>query len=139
MNRWLLKTEPSEYPFDQLMKDRRTVWSGVSNALALTHLRAMRRGDEVLIYHTGGATSVMGLARAASDPYPDPRIGDPRIAVIDVEPVRPLRKPVSLLAIKQHPKLADFPLVRISRLSVMPVDPRQWRTILKLAGEDRAK
>ena len=97
-SRWLLKTEPGEYSFDDLVRDRTTVWDGVRNPLALKYLRAIRRGDELLIYHTGAVRAVMGLARAASDPYPDPVQQDPKLVVVDVVPGRRLARPVSLEA-----------------------------------------
>lgn len=135
MNGWLLKTEPDEYSFERLLQDGRTVWSGVSNALALIHLRNMRKGDKAIVYHTGGAKCAIGLARVASDPYPDPRVNDPRIVVVDVEPLRKLKKPVGLEAVRRDPALRDFPLVKMPRLSVMPVKRSQWRSILRMAGE----
>ena len=133
-NHWLVKTEPSTYSFADLQRDRRTTWDGVSSAAALIHLRAMRKGDEVLVYHSGPEKSVVGLARLASDPYPDPRLGDPRRVVVDLVPVRALPRPVPLAAIKSDRRFADFALVRISRLSVMPVSAAQWEELLKLGG-----
>ena len=133
-NRWLLKTEPGEYSFDDLVRDRTTVWDGVRNPLALKYLRAIRKGDELLIYHTGAVRAVMGLARAESDPYPDPALQDPKLAVVDVVPVRRLARPVSLEAIKGDKKFRAFGLVRLPRLSVMLVPDTLWTRILKLGG-----
>jgi len=135
MNHWLLKTEPSTYSFADLVRDKRTTWDGVSNSVALKNLRGMNRGDEAFIYHTGDEKSVVGVARISRDPYPDPKQNDPRLVVVDLEPVRPVSKPVSLATIKADKRFADFALVRISRLSVMPVSPAQWKAILSLAGE----
>lgn len=132
MNRWLLKTEPSTYAFADLVRDGRTTWDGVSNPVALGHLRAMKKGDEALVYHTGDEKAAVGIARVASDPYPDPKQKDPRLVVVDLEPVRALPRPVTLKAVKADPRFADFALVRISRLSVMPVTDAQWKALLAL-------
>lgn len=133
-NRWLLKTEPEEYSFDDLIRDKKTVWDGVKNPLALKHLRAIRKGDELLIYHTGNVRAAVGLARAASDPYPDATKQNPKIVVVDVAPIQRLTKPVPLDVLKADPKFRTFELVRIPRLSVMPVPNSLWKAILKRAG-----
>ncbi len=133
-NRWILKSEPSTYSFDQLLADRETVWDGVRNAAALIHIRAMRQGDLALIYHSGAEKAVVGLAIVASDPYPDPAAGDPRWAVVRLRADRALATPVPLAAIKAEPLFADLGLVRISRLSVMPVTAPQWRRLLALGA-----
>jgi predicted RNA-binding protein with PUA-like domain len=132
--RWLLKTEPGEYAFEDLLRDGRTQWDGVTNALALRHLRAIRPGDALLIYHTGTVRAAVGLARAVSDPYPDPARKDPRFAVVDVAAVRRLPTPVPLTAIKADSRFRGFELVRLPRLSVMPVPEPLWRALLALAG-----
>jgi predicted RNA-binding protein with PUA-like domain len=129
---WVLKTEPSEYGFLDLVRDRRTRWEGVSNPVALKHLRSMLEGDEVLIYHTGNEKAVVGLARVVSRPYPDPK--DPKLVVVDVEPIRPLPRTVSLAEIKAGAAFADLGLVRVPRLSVVPVEPAQWKRLLAMAG-----
>jgi predicted RNA-binding protein with PUA-like domain len=134
-NRWLLKTEPGEYSFDDLVRDRKTVWDGVKNPLALKHLRAIRKGDELLIYHTGTVRAVVGLATAESDPSPDPSRQDPKIVVVDVVPIRRLAQPVSLEAIKAAPAFRDFELVRLPRLSVMPVPAALWKRILRMSKD----
>jgi len=131
-NSWLLKTEPSTYSFDDLVRDRRTTWDGVSNPVALSHLRTMHTGDQAFVYHTGAEKAIVGIARIAGDPRPDPKLGDPRLVVVDLEPVRALRKPVSLAAVKADRRFADFALVRISRLSVMPVSPDFWKALLAM-------
>ena len=131
-NRWLLKTEPEEYSFDDLIRDEKTVWDGVTNALALRHLRVIRKDDNLLIYHTGNVRAAVGLARAESDPYPDPSKPDPKIVVVDVVPIRRLAQPVTLEAIKAAPAFRDFELVRIPRLSVMPVPAALWKRILRM-------
>jgi predicted RNA-binding protein with PUA-like domain len=132
MNRWLLKTEPSTYSYADLARERRATWDGVSNPTALSHLRAMRKGDQAFVYHTGDEKAIVGIARVASDPYPDPKLSDPRRVVVDLEPVRALKSPVTLASVKADKRFADFALVRISRLSVMPVSPAQWEALLAL-------
>jgi predicted RNA-binding protein with PUA-like domain len=132
-NHWLLKTEPGTFSWQDLVRDGRATWDGVKNPAALGHLRAMRPGDLAFVYHTGGEKSVVGICRVVSEPYPDPGAGDPRLVVVDIEPVKPLPQPVSLAAIKADRQFAGFSLVRIPRLSVMPVTPEQWRAILAMA------
>ena len=129
---WVLKTEPSEYGFPDLVRDRRTRWEGVRNPVALKHLRSMLEGDDALIYHTGNEKAVVGLARVASAPYPDPK--DPKLVVVDVEPVKPLPRMVPLAEIKAEPAFAELGLVRVPRLSVVPVEPAQWKRLLAMAG-----
>jgi predicted RNA-binding protein with PUA-like domain len=108
----------------------------VTNALALRHLRAIRKDDHLLVYHTGNVRAAVGLAAAVTDPHADPAKGDPRIVVVDIVPVRPLPKPVGLAAIKADPRFRDFELVRLPRLSVMPVPERIWDAIIAMAGQD---
>jgi len=129
---WVLKTEPSEYGFPDLVRDRRTRWEGVRNPVALKHLRSMLEGDDALIYHTGNEKAAVGLARVASAPYPDPK--DPKLVVVDVEPVKPLPRMVPLAEIKAEPAFAELGLVRVPRLSVVPVEPAQWKRLLAMAG-----
>jgi predicted RNA-binding protein with PUA-like domain len=131
---WVLKTEPSTYGFPDLVRERRTRWEGVSNAVALKHLRSMLEGDDALIYHTGNEKSLVGLARIASAPYPDPAQKDERLVVVDVEAGKALPRPVSLAEIKADPAFKDLGLVRLSRLSVVPVEPDQWKRLLAMAG-----
>jgi predicted RNA-binding protein with PUA-like domain len=131
---WILKTDADTYPFDQLARERRAVWDGVSNALALKHIRSMAKGDRAFIYHSGDEKALVGLARIASDPYPDPKTGDPKLTVVDVEAGGPLARPVTLAAIKSDPAFADLGLVRMSRLSVVPVPAEQWKRLLTMAG-----
>ncbi len=133
-NHWILKTDADTYAFDQLARERRAVWDGVSNSLALKHIRSMRKGDQALIYHSGDEKALVGLARIASDPYPDPKAGDPRLAVVDVEAGERLARPVTLAAVKADPAFADLALVRMSRLSVIPVPPEQWQRLLEMGG-----
>lgn len=133
-NRWLLKTEPSTYSFDQLLADGHTTWDGVRNALALQHLRQMKRGDRVLVYHSGASKAVVGQAKVTRTAYPDPSQADPRLVVVDLAPAGRLPAPVPLATIKRDPALGDLALVRLSRLSVMPVTPAQWDRLLALAA-----
>ncbi|HEY6197554.1 MAG TPA: EVE domain-containing protein [Candidatus Binatia bacterium] len=132
-NRWLLKTEPSAYSFAQLQKDKRTVWDGVKNNLALKHLSAIKKGDAIVIYHTGDEKAVVGIARAASDAYPDPGKKDPKLLVFDIEAEKAMPRPVTLREVKADPKLRSFDLVRLPRLSVMPVSDDEWRAIEAMA------
>ena len=130
---WLFKEEPSHYNFDALVKDKKTVWSGVRNPLAQKHLRSVKKGDAIFYYHTGDEKSVVGIARAMGDAYADPKDKSGKAAVVDIAPVKKLTRPVTLAEIKADPAFKDFALVRISRLSVMPVSAAEWRRIEKLA------
>ena len=136
MARWLIKEEPDHYAWSDLVRDGRTEWDGVHNALALRHLRAMAPGDEAFVYHTGDERSCVGIARVTGRPHPDPA-DDRGSWAVEVRPVRPLPRPVPLAEIKADPSLAGFILVRIGRLSVMPVSDREWGRVLALAGSGR--
>ena len=131
---WILKTDADTYPFEQLEREQRAVWDGVTNALALKHIRSMAPGDAALIYHSNVGKELVGLARIASAPYPDPKGTDPKVVVVDLEADRRLPKPVTLAAVKADPAFADLGLVRMSRLSVIPVPAEQWRRLLQMAG-----
>jgi predicted RNA-binding protein with PUA-like domain len=133
--KWLLKSDPEHYSFADLERDGKTVWDGISNNLALKNLRNVRRGDLILVYHTGEERAVVGLAEAASDPYPDSGQKDARLVVIDLRAEGKLARPVTLDEIKQTAALKDFDLVRLPRLSVMPVTEAQWKTILTMGGK----
>lgn len=132
MRYWLLKTEPGDYSYGDLERDGSTVWDGVGNNLALQHMREVRAGDEVLIYHTGRERAVVGVAAVTSDPYPDPEADEARRVVFDVAARRRLARPVPLAAIKAEPASDGFELVRIPRLSVMPVDEALWARLLAM-------
>jgi predicted RNA-binding protein with PUA-like domain len=134
---WILKTDADSYPFDQLERERRTVWDGVTNALALKHIRGMAPGDAALIYHSNVGKEIVGLARIASAPYPDPKRQDPKLMVVDLEADRRLPTPVSLAAVKADPAFSDLGLVRMSRLSVIPVPEEQWKKLLAMGGASR--
>jgi predicted RNA-binding protein with PUA-like domain len=132
--RWLFKEEPTHYPFDRLVKDGETTWDGVENNLALKHLRNVRKGDPILFYHTGEERRVVGIMSAVSDPYPDPARDDGRFVVVDVRPVRKLPRPVALAEMKADERFSGFDLIRIGRLSVMPVPERFWAAIMEDGG-----
>ncbi|MBI1796395.1 MAG: EVE domain-containing protein [Candidatus Eisenbacteria bacterium] len=135
MARFLVKTEPSTYSFARLEKDRRTVWDGVSNPVALKHLATIRKGDTVVVYHTGDEKQAVGLAAAASDAYPDPKLDDPKRPVFDLEPRRAWKRPVTLAEVKADAVLKTSDLARLPRLSVMPLTEAQFSRLLGLAGE----
>jgi predicted RNA-binding protein with PUA-like domain len=134
MARFLVKTEPSTYSFADLRRDQRTVWDGVSNPVALRHLASIRKGDTVIVYHTGDEKQAVGLAVAASDAYPDPKLGDPKRPVFDLTAGKPLPKPVTLAQIKADAALKTSDLARLPRLSVMPFSEAQFQRLLRLAG-----
>lgn len=129
---WLVKSEPFKYAWQQLVKDRWTYWDGVRNYSARNHLAAMHKGDLVLYYHSNEGKEVVGVARVRKESYPDPTIDDERWVVVDLEPVRALAEPVSLATIKADARLRDIPLVRQSRLSVMPIPRPAFDRILAL-------
>jgi len=133
-NRWLFKTEPSVYSYQQLEKDKKTIWDGVKNNLALKNLNDIEKGDQILIYHTGDEKAAVGVARALSGAYPDPSQKNPRMLVVDIEAVKPLPRPVTLAEVKTNSKLANFDLVRLSRLSIMKVSEEQWNIIETMSG-----
>jgi predicted RNA-binding protein with PUA-like domain len=130
---WLLKTEPGTYSYDDLERERKTVWNGVSNNLALKNIRSMSKGDLAFIYHTGDEKSIVGIAEIVSSPYPDPKAKDPRLVVVDLQSRERLRKAVTLAEVKANRDFADFALVRIGRLSVMPVSAAHWKTLLAMS------
>jgi len=133
MNYWMVKQEPDSYPWDQFVRDGKTAWTGVRNFQARNNLRAMKKGDEVFYYHSVTGKSVMGLARVAREAYPDPTAEDGDWSCVDLVPLKACRTPVTLEAIKAEPRLSALPLLRQSRLSVMPVAASE-AAILKKAG-----
>ena len=133
---WLFKEEPDSYSFADLQKDGSTVWSGVTNALAQKHLRAVKKGDRILFYHTGDEKAVVGVMEAAADPTPDPQDETGKRVVVTVKPVKKLKKPVPLSAIKAEKAFAGWELVRVPRLSVMPVGGEQWKKIETMSEKD---
>jgi len=130
---WLFKEEPSSYSYDAFVKDRRTTWSGVRNPLAQKHLRSVKKGDLVFYYHTGNEKAVVGIARAVTDAYADPKDASGKASVVDIVPVGKLSRPVTLAEIKADGRFATFPLTRLPRLSVMPVSEGEWAAIEKLS------
>jgi len=132
---WLVKEEPTHYGFDALVKDKKAVWSGVRNALAQKHLRTIKNGDRIFYYHSGDERAVVGIVRAVSDAYPDPEDPSGKYVAVDIAPVKRLPRPVTLAEIKADAAFKDFPLVRISRLSVMPVTDAEWARIERMAGK----
>lgn len=133
MKYFLIKSEPETYSFDDLLREKRTVWSGIAAAPALMHMRSMRKGDLAFFYHTGKEKQIVGIVKIASDPYPDPDEHDAKLVVTDVQPLERLARPVRLTEIKAHKELSSMPLVRIGRLSVQPVTDTVWKTILSLS------
>jgi predicted RNA-binding protein with PUA-like domain len=131
---WLIKEEPTHYSFDNLTRDGRTSWTGVRNPLAQKHLQSMREGDRIFFYHTGDEKAVVGIAKAAGAPYPDPADKTGKLYAVDVVPVKKMKSPVTLSSIKADKSFASFPLVRIPRLSVMPVNDVEWKRIETMAG-----
>ena len=132
---WLFKEEPANYSFDALVKDKSTVWSGVRNPVAQRNLHAVKKSDRIFYYHTGDEKSVVGVAKALGDAYADPNDPTGKAAVVDVGPVKKLPRPVTLKEIKADPFFKTFALVRISRLSVMPVSDAEWARIESMAGK----
>lgn len=130
---WVFKQEPTCYSFADLRRDGRTVWDGVSNALARKYLRQIKRGDRILFYHTGKEKAIVGQMRAVTDSREAPTADDPRAVVVEVEAVRPLARPVTLAEIKADAVLADWDLARLPRLSVAPTTEAQWRRIEELS------
>jgi predicted RNA-binding protein with PUA-like domain len=138
MAQWLVKEEPDHYGYDQLERDRKTVWAGVRNPLAQKHLRSIRKGDRIFYYHTGKEKAVVATAKAASDAYPDPSDPTGKLFVVDIVPEKKLPQPVTLAAIKADRAFASFPLVRMSRLSVMPVTDAEWARIEGMSRSGRS-
>jgi predicted RNA-binding protein with PUA-like domain len=135
---WLVKQEPEGYSWDDLVRDRGTEWTGVRNFQARNNLRQMKVGDRVLFYHSGEQKAVVGIAQVAKAAYPDPSADEDQWVAVDIKPVKPLREPVPLAAIRIHPKLNNILLVRQSRLSVMPVTKEEFETIVA-TGEGKAR
>jgi len=135
MSYWLVKSEPDAYSWEQLEKDKQTNWTGVRNYAARLHLRSMKKGDEVLFYHSNEGLEIVGIAKLVKEAYQDPTTDDDRWVAVDLKVHTKLKKPVSLEEIKKDKRLKDMALVRIGRLSVQPVTEKEWATIMELAGE----
>ena len=133
MNYWLLKTEPTVYSYDDLVRDKKTVWDGVANPAALICIRNARKGDRTFIYHTGDEKQIVGIAEIISDPYPDPKQNNEKLAVLEVKPVEKLKRPVTLAEIKKIKKYENFTLVKEPRKSVQEVPKEYWDDFIKLS------
>jgi predicted RNA-binding protein with PUA-like domain len=133
MAKWLVKTEPDDYSFDDLVRDGKTIWNGVNNNLALKYLRQIKKNDSLMIYHTGAEKAIVGLATAVSDAYADPAGSSDKQAVVDIRAGAKLSSAVTLAAVKAQPRLAQWELPRLGRLSVMPVPEEYWKIVLAMA------
>ena len=131
---WLFKEEPDNYSYDDLVRDGKTTWTGVRNPLAQKHLRSVKKGDRIFFYHTGSQKSVVGVMKAVADAFPDPADTSGKLYAVEVAPVKKLAQAVTLAAIKADKAFAAFPLVRMARLSVMPVGESEWERIEGMAG-----
>ena len=134
MNTWLVKSEPVKYSWEKFLKDKRTYWDGVRNFQARNNLKAMRKSDEVLFYHSNEGMEVVGIARVAKEHYPDPTSDEPAWVVVDLAPVKTLKKPVPLSEIKKEKKLKNIALIKQGRLSVMPLTKEEFETIVKMGS-----
>lgn len=134
MNYWVLKTEPSEFSYTNLEEKKKAVWDGVTNPLALKYIRSMGKGDLAFIYHTGDEKQIVGIAKITSGAYPDPKDDTGKLSVVDITPLQRLKKPVTLAALKKKKEFAEWELVRIGRLSVVPADEARWKLLKKLGG-----
>lgn len=134
---WLIKSEPSTYSWDQFVKDGETYWDGVRNYAARLHLRAMKKGDEVLFYHSNEGLEIVGIAKVSKEAYQDPTTKDEAWVAVDFKPVKKLKRPVTMQEIKQDKRLKDMALLRISRLSVQPVKPEEWEVVMELAQQKK--
>jgi predicted RNA-binding protein with PUA-like domain len=135
MSHWLVKSEPFKYSFEQLEKDGQTFWDGVRNYAARNNLKAMKKGDQVLFYHSNEGLEIVGIAKVVKEAYQDPTTDEDAWVVVDLAPHKRLKKPVSLAQIKTEKRLADMALVRLGRLSVQPVTEKEWKVVMELAGE----
>lgn len=132
---WLVKSEPSVYSWDQLVKDKQTDWTGVRNYAARNHLKAMKKGDEVFFYHSNEGLNIVGIAKIAKEAYQDPTTDETAWVCVDLKPYKKLKQPVSLEQMKNDKRLKDMALIRIGRLSVQPVKDEEWKVVMELAGE----
>jgi len=132
---WLVKSEPDAYSWEQLVKDKETVWSGVRNYAARIHLRAMKKGDQVLFYHSNEGLDIVGIAKVVKEAYQDPTTDDNAWVAVDIKAYKKLKQPVSRDTIKADKRLANMALVRLGRLSVQPVTDEEWDIVMKMAGE----
>lgn len=131
---WLVKSEPFKYSWEQLEKDKQTMWDGVRNYAARLHLKAMKKGDEVLFYHSNEGVEIVGIAKVAREFYPDPTAEDDGWVVVDLKPHKKLKKPVTLVQVKADKRLTNMALVRLGRLSVQPVTEEEWKIVMEMGG-----
>jgi predicted RNA-binding protein with PUA-like domain len=131
---WLVKSEPDTYPWDQLVKDKQTVWSGIRNYAARLHLKNMKKGDEVLFYHSMSENEIVGIAKVVKEFYQDPTTDEDAWVAVDIKAHKKLKNPVALKDVKKDKRLAGMALVRISRLSAQPVTEEEWKIIMDMAG-----
>ncbi len=136
MAKWLVKSEPNSYSWEQFQKDGKTFWDGVRNYAARLHLRAMRKGDEVFFYHSNEGLEIVGIAKVIREAYPDPTTKEEGWVVVDLKPVKSLKRPVSLKEIKEHKTLSDMALVRLGRLSVQPVKEEEWQAVMEMSEKN---
>ncbi len=134
MQYWLVKSEPSAFSWEMLVKAGKTTWDGVRSYAARNNLKAMKKGDEVLFYHSNEGLCVVGIASVAKEFFQDPTTTDPNWVAVDIKPVKALKRPVTLTEMKAEKKLANMALLRIGRLSVSPVSPEEWKVILEMSG-----
>ena len=132
---WLVKSEPNVYGWDHLVKEKQTVWSGVKNFAARNHLKTMKKGDEVLFYHSNERMEIVGIAKVVKEFYQDPTTEETNWVAVDLKPVKKLKQPVTLSQIKADKRLQEMALVRLGRLSVQPVTEKEWKIVMELAGE----
>jgi len=135
MARWLVRSEPGTYSFDDLRRDGKTAWDGVRNNTAALHLKAMKVGDEVFFYHSGEGKEVVGIAKVAKEAYLDPTDPAGRFVAVELAYVRPIKHPVTLVQMKAEPALAEMAMIKLSRISVSPVRDAEWAKVLEMAGE----
>lgn len=131
---WLVKSEPFKYSYEQLEKDKQTFWDGVRNYAARNNLKAMKKGDEVLFYHSNEGLAIVGIAKVAKEAYQDPTTDEDAWVVVDLKPFKKIKKPVTLEQVKADKRLKDMALVRLGRLSVQPVTDDEWKIIMELGG-----
>ncbi|MEP7231449.1 MAG: EVE domain-containing protein [Ginsengibacter sp.] len=133
MNYWLVKSEPSVYGWEQFLKDKKTSWDGIRNYAARNNLRDMKKGDEIFFYHSNEGMEIVGIATVANESYQDPTTEEKNWLAVDIRPLKKLKKPVTLIQIKNDPELSQMELVRISRLSVQKVNPKEWSRVIKFS------
>ena len=135
MNYWLIKSEPFKYSWDQLVNEKKTYWDGVRNYLARNYLKAMKKGDKIFFYHSNEGLEIVGIAKVIKEYYQDPTTPEPAWVVVDIAPVKKLKKPITLTQIKAEKDLQEMSLIKSMRLSVQPVREEEWNKILEMAGE----